>query len=402
MDFLDDTTRVDEDLEDGYSNDLDNNFFAAPPTSTPHSETLFLPEESDEEPVEVQRPQVKRPSPSPETTRPAKRRRTEGPLNDVKSPQNNASSSEVFGSFFYVGEFLIDDAYSLVSGPNAIRVGETISLTRDTQGGDPMRAKIVPGKEIKGKGKQTTLAGFISQSAKPPAKTAKSSKVDHIVRFTSQSGSHLGRLPIVMAEPISVLMDGLARFSGCVVEVPQKVRTGDSILLSIRAYLSAGAFEKPDNTISDDHPQMFNEGSETATEKNLRERRSSVLKLFELVGLKAQMAAPALDAKGATHTFKGKVEQPPKTKKSARKEVIGEGEDAEEVEVDDDEEVLQDAELDLIYRKYAPNKISAYALTLATRAQKHDQDMEEMEPADSFVMTLRPYQKQALKYLDLP
>lgn len=32
------------------------------------------------------------------------------------------------------------------------------------------------------------------------------------------------------------------------------------------------------------------------------------------------------------------------------------------------------------------------------RAQKNDQTMAEMEPADTFTLTLRPYQKQALKY----
>lgn len=379
MDFLDDTTRVDEDLEESY-NDLENGFFAAPPAhSTPASETLFLPEESDDEPLEIEKPQpnpIKRSSPSPEAARPTKRRRTDGTspkavkLSDGE-PSNNSQD------YFYIGDFLIDDAYSLVSGTNAIRVGEQVSLTRNIQGVDPMRVKSVPGKESKGGGKQTTLTGFISQPAKPSAKA--SAKVDHIVRFTSLNGSHLGRLPVSMAEPVSVLMDGLARFSGTIVEAPQRVRTGDSILLSIKAYLSSAAFAKPDITVVDDHNQIFNEGSETATEKNLRERRSSILRLFELVGLKARVEASKLEVDQP----KDKKDQPPKSKKPPKKEIIGEGEDAEEVEVDDYEEVLQDADLEMIYKK----------------AQKHDKDMREMEPAESFVLTLRPYQKQALNWM---
>src|ERR1700743_3583944 len=77
MDFLDDTTRIDNEIEDG---DNDNGFFALPPApSTPPSEALFLAEESDEEPAEIKRPpgiSIKRSSPSPDVARPTKRRRT--------------------------------------------------------------------------------------------------------------------------------------------------------------------------------------------------------------------------------------------------------------------------------------------------------------------------------------
>ncbi len=38
-----------------------------------------------------------------------------------------------------------------------------------------------------------------------------------------------------------------------------------------------------------------------------------------------------------------------------------------------------------------------YSANLYQRAQQHDKEMEEMEPADSFAMNLCPYQKQALR-----
>jgi DNA repair protein RAD5 len=359
MDFLDDTTRVDEDKEGG-DNELENNFFALlPAPSSPASETLFLPEEeSEDEPIEIPKPTVsiRRASPSPEIVRPTKRRRT------GLSSQPSISSANVTKpvepepprpvDHIYIGEFLVDGAYSLVSGMNAIRVGEQVSLTRNVQG-DPMRAKSAPGKDAKGKGKQTTLTGFISQSAKP-AKGPK--KVDYIVRFTSQSGSHLGRLPVSMAEPIAVLMDGLARFSGSVVEAPERIRTGDSVLLSLRAYLSSSAFHKPNPNTLDDKVQVLNEGSETATEKCLRERRSSILRLFELVGLRPRVAAPVVDLhplKSVDDTLNNQKDPTSKEKASLKKEVVGEGEDAEEVEVDDDEDVLQEGDIDMIYKKYA-------------------------------------------------
>jgi hypothetical protein len=38
-----------------------------------------------------------------------------------------------------------------------------------------------------------------------------------------------------------------------------------------------------------------------------------------------------------------------------------------------------------------------YDANRCQRAQRHDKEMEEMEPSDSFAMNLRPYQKQALR-----
>jgi DNA repair protein RAD5 len=360
MDFLDDTTRVDGDIEGG-DNELENSFFALPPApSSPASETLFLPEEeSEDDLVEISKPTVsiKRPSPSPETVRPTKRRRTgtgvpsqpsTSSANVMKPVEPDPSRSV---DYIYIGEFLVDGAYSLVSGMNAIRVGEQVSLTRNVQG-DPMRAKSAPGKDAKGKGKQTTLMGFVSLPVKPVKGTK---KVDYIVRFTSQSGSHLGRLPVSMAEPIAVLMDGLARFSGSVVEAPERIRTGDSVLLSLRAYLSSSAFHKPNLNTPDDKIQVLNEGSETATEKSLRERRSSILRLFELVGLKPRVAPPVVDlhpVKSVDDASNSQKDRTAKDKMSLKKEVVGEGEDAEEVEINEDEEVLQEADIEMIYKKY--------------------------------------------------
>jgi len=356
MDFLDDTTRIDNEIEDG---DESHGFFALPPVdSTPPSETLFLPEESDDEPVEVEKPpevSVKRSSPSPDVARPTKRRRT-GMSPRPSTSANTTRPLEVdysdSANYFYIGEFLVDGAYSLVSGTNAIRVGEQVYLTRNAQEGDPMRFKSTKGKDAKGKGKQMTLTGFINQPTKP-AKSTK--KVDYIVRFTSQSGSHLGRLPVSIAESLAALMDGLARFSGSVIDAPERIRTGDSVLLSLKAYLNFSAFNKPNLNVIDEKVEVFGEGTETATEKSLRERKSAILKLFRLLGLKPRGPAPVVGPQSVKVTEapdKARTDQPPRDRKPSKKEVIGEGEDAEEVEVDDDEEVLQEADIDMIYKKY--------------------------------------------------
>lgn len=76
MDFLDDTTRVNNEFND---DDFEAGFYDADADErVPPSEPLFLSEpSSDDEVVELPKPKIvkERPSSSPETMRPAKRRR---------------------------------------------------------------------------------------------------------------------------------------------------------------------------------------------------------------------------------------------------------------------------------------------------------------------------------------
>lgn len=243
-----------------------------------------------------------------------------------------------------MGEFLVDGGISLVSGRNAMKAGQRIVLSRDSQ---EVPAKLtLSKKDTKSKGKQTTLNVFISQSVKAQ-KTSK--KPDHIVRFTSLEGIQLGRLPVATAEFVSVLMDnGLVRFAGNVVEPPETGRVGDSVLLSLRAYLNAGAFNRPN--LPNETVSMLREGSETATEKILRERKESLVKLFDMVGLKPRTVAPITKINGA-ELVKDTTKGDSKVHGNVKMEVIGEGEDAEEVEVEDDGEELDEQDIDLIYKK---------------------------------------------------
>lgn len=60
----------------------------------------------------------------------------------------------------------------------------------------------------------------------------------------------------------------------------------------------------------------------------------------------------------------------------------------------DEAEKLDDAqmnELEGIYHKWVDNR-----LLLTCRAQMNDQRLGEMDPPETFLYTLRPYQKQAL------
>jgi DNA repair protein RAD5 len=158
-----------------------------------------------------------------------------------------------------------------------------------------------------------------------------------------------GRLPVATAEFVGVLMDNeLAQFSGNVVEAPQVIRVGDSVLLSLRVYLNAGAFNNAVET--DESITILREGSETLAEKTLRERKSSLLKLFDMVGLKPRVAAPNLNLDELEELPSEKT-QTSKGNKAIKVETIGEGEDAEEVEVEDDGEDLDERDIDMIYQK---------------------------------------------------
>ena len=71
--------------------------------------------------------------------------------------------------------------------------------------------------------------------------------------------------------------------------------------------------------------------------------------------------------------------------------------DGEEVEVEAGQE-LSTNDIGLIYKRYiiALQHLSQIIHPLSYRAQVHDNAMSEMEPVDTFTLTLRKYQKQAL------
>jgi DNA repair protein RAD5 len=90
---------------------------------------------------------------------------------------------------------------------------------------------------------------------------------------------------------------------------------------------------------------MFTEGQETLDEQLLRERKSSLLRLFRAIDLK-----PRQGVRRDQEDDKSTSELPDQTHKRAgvpKTEVVGDG---EEIEVDDAENLTEN-ELDLIYKR---------------------------------------------------
>jgi len=373
---MDDTSHVDHDEEFDLFGDahLHGGWFGqelGPPEtergSEPPSEPLFLPDddeimEQDSSPVkEVATVLRKRPSPPPgESPRPSKRRRLS---NTPPLKRDILAIGAEPPAGFYLGEVIIDNAYSLVSGKDAIKMGEKIWLDRDKHVSDPMRRKPIPltkSKDGKSNLKQLTLTGTV----KKPAASTKldKKKLDHIVYIINSSKRQIGRVPVDVGAWVSVLMDtDMAWFTGTVIDAPSTLRMGNTILVSLRVYITPAAFTKPVFTNSVGGMQTnFIEGAESVDEGILREKKTSLLRLFSTLSLRPRQGAlnPDVDQiqslaratkedSGLSGKVKGKG-----VSRVVKTELIGEGEDAEEVEVEgDEEEVLSTNQLDFIYQK---------------------------------------------------
>src|SRR5882762_4023768 len=149
--------------------------------------------------------------------------------------------------------------------------------------------------------------------------------------------------------------------SSTMIDCPAVLHSGADLIISLSVYLRSSAFKTPStsspSSTSTNRKQktsmMFNEGQETLDEQVLRERKSSMLKLFDVVGLK-----PSAGADISKHWDKSdselhgeavkKVTQTNKLKKPVRIEIVGDG---EEVEVEEGED-LSENELNMIYKKY--------------------------------------------------
>lgn len=138
------------------------------------------------------------------------------------------------------------------------------------------------------------------------------------------------------------------------VDCPPTLHPGADLIVSLSVYMHTSAFEKsPNVTNNAEQPKsMFNEGQETQDEQRLRERKSSLLKLFDAVSLKPQ-TGPGFSklrdkSDGELHQDAvDKFSSANKGKAAVKTEIVGDG---EEVEVEDGED-LSENELDMIYKR---------------------------------------------------
>jgi DNA repair protein RAD5 len=223
---------------------------------------------------------------------------------------------------------------------------------------------------------------------KKTGKLARSAQKDVVVRFTNLRGEEIGRLENDSAAWISTLLDQkVCTFQGTCVFAPEgKLRTNDNIYLQLRCFLLKSGFESGNLTKPVENNRKMNlfEAKESSDERELRLRQVALIKMFDEIKLlptqssdknvnqKREKLLEAAEA--AEQKEKQNNAQVVKTPSGTVSPPIEEVEEGEELEQD---------QLDTLYKK----------------AQSFDFDTPTAEPADSFVMDLRKYQKQALYWM---
>ncbi|PFH62277.1 hypothetical protein XA68_14272 [Ophiocordyceps unilateralis] len=263
----------------------------------------------------------------------------------------------------YIGAFGIE-GWATRSGTNIIKHGDAVRIERQ---------KIQPPRRPKVKAKLG-----VNPSTQARAAPMASRRIDVIVRFTSESGIEIGRLAKDSANWVSTLMDQrICEFEGTCVYAPERLRTNDTVFLQLRCFLLNTAFDGPNVSLADERPTGLYELGETADERELRLRQVALVRLFQEINLQPTVSnATAKDGRNGLLKVAERDEQ--KHKDARKPPTHGEGSDSSE-----EGEDLEQDQLDALYKK----------------AQCFDLATPEAEPADTFALTLRPYQKQSLYWM---
>jgi DNA repair protein RAD5 len=292
-----------------------------------------------------------------------------GTLEKADNPAIEVSLKDAMPECRYVGAFGVG-AWATRSGTTLLKHGESVRIERQ---------KIQLPKAPMGKGKGRPAATPL----KPKSTAAK--RVDVIVRFTNSKGEEVGRLPRDTANWVSTLIDQkVCRFEGTCVYAPERIRTNDTIFLQLRCSLLRTAFDNRGFKPSDNRKTGLFEEKESSEEKELRLRQVALVKLFEEVNLLPSRTSETT----AKHKREGLLQaaevaeqyENSNPKKSDSAENVGSSPPSEEAE--DGKELEQD-QLDTLYKK----------------AQSFDFNAKAAEPAETFAMNLRHYQKQALHWM---
>ncbi|CZT40658.1 related to DNA repair protein rad8 [Rhynchosporium secalis] len=303
------------------------------------------------------------------TSEGSKAKKTPLPKSDVAL--SNFELRNAMPEFRYVGAFGVE-GWATRSGTTLIKHGEVVRIERQ---------KILPPKAPFGKGRGRPAQ--IQTLPKPGSAAAK--RVDVIVRFTNSKGEEIGRLSRDVANWVSTLLDQqVCKFEGTCVYAPERIRTNDTIFLQLRCSLLRSAFDNGGFKPPENRQTGLFEQKESAEEKELRLRQVSLVKLFEEVSLLPSRTSEAT----AKHKREGllqaaEVAEQYEAQKYKKDESGGSGGLSPPSEEAEDGKELEQDQLDTLYKK----------------AQSFDFDAPAAEPAESFAMDLRQYQKQALHWM---
>ncbi|KAK4055576.1 DNA helicase rad5 [Microbotryomycetes sp. JL201] len=209
----------------------------------------------------------------------------------------------------------------------------------------------------------------------------RSKKDDHIVRFRNSKQQEVGRISEVDASWMSKLLDlGMISFTGHCVDCPRNFRSADTITLALAIHVHRSAFTDANANqtqvgSSTEQQSFFEAQKETTEEKSMRERKLALNKMFDKLALRPVAQAGASSNKAlSTFGSQSKRRMLEKMEQQTLKTDNGDS---------DEEGNISEMQLNMVYKK----------------ATKNDATLPEMDPPETFALTLRPYQKQALKWM---
>ncbi len=330
----------------------------------------------------------------------------------------------------FLGTFVLS-AWSLSKGSSYVKPGDPVRIFRPRKKPLPAETSSKASKLTNGgvkKTKQATL-NFGGAASSPTSffasKQKSKDKSDFIVRFSNMRGFEVGRLPLEVATWMSKLIDaGIADFEGVVVDCPASLTVGCDILLQVKAYIRFDAFFLSLTALANGGFDEQNDGlrpetAESEIEKSLRERKISLVRMFRVCDLKPSLSNSILKAHKAVDDFSsdamldqyggdvatsvqaGAAE--PASSPSAPIDVDSSSDEAAAVEggiVTQLQEAQQQTDGDADVDENDGTELNLNQLDEVYRkAQANDAHLPEVEPPDTFLLTLRPYQKQALGWM---
>lgn len=270
----------------------------------------------------------------------------------------------------YIGAFGVE-GWTTRSGTNLLKHGDVVKIERQ---------KIQTPKTPSHRGQ----AKLGAPQPTYRISAAASKRVDVIVRFTDRTGQEIGRLAKQVANWVSTLMDQrICKFEGTCVYAPERLRTNDTVFLQLRCSLLNSAFFGRGFQVADNRTVGRFDEPESSEEKDLRLRQVALVRLFQEINLlptRGNAAAAKSQRQGLLHAAEmAENKEHEKSKPGGQESPVCSSRSDE----DDDDEKLEQDQLDALYKK----------------AQTFDFSTPEAEPANTFAMTLRPYQKQSLHWM---
>lgn len=266
----------------------------------------------------------------------------------------------------YIGAFGVE-GWATRSGTGILKHGDIVKIERQ---------KIHPPKPSTIKAKLGTVTTPVRNN------TVASRRVDVIVRFTNEGGMEIGRLAKETANWVSTLLDQkVCKLEGNCVYAPERLRTNDTVFLQLRCSLLESAFHSRSFQIKDEGPRTVFDQAETTDEKELRLRQVALVRLLQEINL-VPSAVNSAAKDGRTGLLQA-AEMDEQKQLDAKKSNTGAEPDSASTDEPEDGKELEQDQLDALYKK----------------AQSFDFNTPEAEPPDSFALTLRPYQKQALYWM---